>query len=83
MIKKYNRLLSILLRVSDVEHQSSIQIFSSFRYMFTEHCQALPLYYYNVSNVTLGFNHVQLYSLMMDVRHPKHVGGLTAVCYIF
>jgi hypothetical protein len=39
----------------------------------------LPPHNFNVSNVILGFIQVQLYSLMMDARHPKHVGGLTTV----
>jgi hypothetical protein len=36
-----------------------------------------------VSNVILGFIHVQLYSLMMDARHPKQAGGWTTVCSLF
>jgi hypothetical protein len=37
--------------------------------------QALPPHNSNVSNVILSFNYVQLYSPMMDIRYPKHVGG--------
>jgi hypothetical protein len=48
-----------------------------------KHCQALPPHSFNVSIVILGFIHAQLYSMMMDARHPKHVGGLTTVCYVF
>jgi hypothetical protein len=40
-----------------------------------------PSHDFNVSDVNL--NHAQLYSLMMDARHPKHVGELTTVCYVF
>jgi hypothetical protein len=34
-------------------------------------------------NSLLSFNHALLHSLRMDILYPKHVGGMTTVCFMF